>query len=88
MSLAVDGRPIAGRWDFVFLRDGAPLGDASSDVGLGMTISALINMVHDPQERFFREDPAFLKAAGNLLHTAGWSDEGGGLLRVRKNIGS
>jgi hypothetical protein len=26
MSLNVDGRPVSGRWDFVFLRDGAPLG--------------------------------------------------------------
>jgi hypothetical protein len=71
MSLAVEGRPVAGRWDFVFLRDGAPLGDGSPDVGLGKTISALINMVHDPQESFFREDPAFLKAAKNLCTQLG-----------------
>jgi hypothetical protein len=71
MSLAVEGRPIAGRWDFVFLRDGAPLGDRPSDVGLGKTISALINIVQDPSKSFFREDPVFLKAAKNLCAQLG-----------------
>jgi hypothetical protein len=71
MSLNVDGRSVAGRWDFVFLRDGAPLGNSSSDAGLGKNIAALINLVRDPTEILDGEDRVFLKAARNLCAQLG-----------------
>jgi len=71
MSLNVDGRPVTGRWDFVFLREGAPLGNSSSDAGLGKSIGALIDLVRDPSDAFYQEDPTFLRAAKELCAQLG-----------------
>ncbi len=71
MNLLVEGRSVTGHWDFVFLRDGAPLGSGPSDAGLGKRVASLINLVRDPDERFFAEDPEFLRGAKQLCDQLG-----------------
>jgi Domain of unknown function (DUF4424) len=71
MNLVVDGGQMIGQWGFVFLRDRAPLGNGPSDAGLGKRIGALINLVRDPDERFFAQDPEFLRDAKLLCDQLG-----------------
>lgn len=76
MSLSVDGRQTTGQWDFVFLRDGAALRDGASDINLGKRISALINLVKDPERKFYVEDIEFLNAAKSLCDELGGTING------------
>ena len=71
MLFAVSLRPTRSPADFVFLRDGRPLGGSSPDTNLGAKLAALINLVRDPQDKFYEEDPAFLKAAKELCTELG-----------------
>lgn len=66
MTLKAGGRTIVGKWGFVFLRDGAPLGTSPAEVGLSKRLGALIDLVGDPDKKYFVEDPVFLKAATEL----------------------
>jgi Domain of unknown function (DUF4424) len=76
MTLNVDRHSVAGRWDFVFLRDGMPLGTGLPDTNLHTKVAALINLVHDPNEKFYKEDPTFLKAAKELCVQLGGQIKG------------
>jgi hypothetical protein len=75
MNLVVDGGQVTGHWDFVFLRDGAPL-SGPLDSGLSKRIGASINLVRDPDERYHAEDPEFLKNAQSLCDQLGGKMKG------------
>ena len=71
MTLSVDGHPIAGKWGFTFLRDGRGLGDGPADLDFGRRVSNLINRVGDPEKKFFKDDPAFARAAKEICSELG-----------------
>ena len=71
MTLGVDGAPVAGRWGFIFQRDGKPLGAAAGDANLSRRMAALIGRIVDPEKRFYKEDPVFLKWAKELCDQLG-----------------
>ncbi len=47
------------------------MGGSQADAGIGRGISALINLIRDPDESFYREDPMFLRAAKGMCTELG-----------------
>lgn len=71
MTLTVDGHPIPGKWGFTFLRDGKGFENGPADLALAERVSSLIDLVGDPEKKFFKDDPAFARAAKEICSGLG-----------------